>query len=118
MYCVNCGANVQPEQRFCATCGKPTGATPAPPPAAPPLGRVARHARTVGILWIAFAALSLLRGGSRILGSHFIRMSGYWYNDTPWGAPLHHLIPAALSFFGMVSLILACAGFAVGWGLL
>ncbi len=70
MYCSRCGQAVS-TQSYCPNCGAPTGipapvagvpgAPGFPVPAGFPGARVARHLRTVGILWVAFSVYLLLR---------------------------------------------------------
>jgi hypothetical protein len=128
MFCTHCGASVRADQRFCGVCGTsvaaPEVASPvAPAPVAsagsPPLGRVAKHVRMLGILWIVLSAIHLLRGGGRLLGARMVGMMGRaWSDDVPWGWPVGHIVPPFLSFMALISLILAAAGFAAGWGLM
>src|SRR5215472_8584338 len=130
MFCTHCGANVQPAQRFCGSCGTPVaalGSAPtgpgAPRPEAPVaqfgLGRVARHVRMLGVLWIAISAIHLLRGGGRLIGARIVGFVGRgWSDDVPWAWPVGHILPAFLSFTGLISLVLAALGFVSGWGLL
>jgi hypothetical protein len=83
------------------------------------LGRVARHVRMLGVLWIALSALHLLRGGGRLIGARIVGFVGRgWSDDVPWGWPVGHVLPAFLSVMGLISLVLAALGFVAGWGLL
>lgn len=121
MFCNYCGAEIQADQQFCGSCGKPAGPVTgsAAPPAPSPAGRVARHARLLAILWIAFSALQLLRSGGRLIGARVLgRMGHVWFDDMPWGWPMGHLIPTILSIVGLLSLALAITGFLIGFGLL
>lgn len=122
MFCTHCGANFQEGQRFCGACGSPLLQTaPLSPAAAPPAptGRLARHLRILGVLWIALSAIHLLRGAGRLIGARAIAMFGPdWFDSRPWGWPVGHMLPAFLSLTGLISLGLAVAGFAAGWGLL
>jgi hypothetical protein len=45
-------------------------------------------------------------------------MGRAWSDDVPWGWPVGHIVPAFLSFTGLISLVLASLGFVAGWGLL
>src|SRR5215467_11633386 len=118
MFCTHCGANVEPGHRFCGSCGTSVAA-PDPAPTgpvslassrsagSPSLGRVARHVRMLGVLWIAISAIHLLRGGGRLIGARMVGMMGRaWSDDMPWGWPVGHIVPAFLSFTGLISLIL------------
>ena len=83
------------------------------------MGRVGRHVRMLGVLWIALSAIHLLRGSGRLLGARMVGMVGRaWSDDVPWGWPVGHIVPPFLSFMGLISLILAVAGFVAGWGLM
>ena len=116
MFCNFCGAQLQADQRFCGSCG---GAVAVGPPIRSTEGRVAGQVRLLGILWIAFSAIRLLRGGRTLFGAGVVRVVGLgWFDDVPWGWPVGHVVPVFLSVVGMLTLILAVAGFAVGWGLL
>lgn len=122
MFCNYCGGQIQPDQRFCASCGK--AATPGAPAAAaasvaPAAGRVARHVRMLAVFWIALSALNLLRGGGRLMGARMLHVWGRgWFDDASWGWPVGDILPAILSIIGLLSLILAVAGFFVGFGLM
>ena len=130
MFCTQCGASVQPGQKFCGSCGTsaaPPGPTvasfvaPAPSSSSgsPSLGRVARHVRMLGVLWIAFSAIRFFRGGGRLIGARVVGIMGRtWSDDVPWGWPVSHVVPAFLSFTALISLVLAALGFVAGWGLL
>ena len=59
MYCDSCGAELEAGHVFCPKCGKrliPVA------PQTQPVSRVAQHGRLVGILWIAYSALTTLVG--------------------------------------------------------
>ncbi len=83
MFCTHCGASVQADQRLSGVCGASVSSVPIAPgqgapaapvtSAAPPgLGRVARHGRMLGVLWIALSAIHLLRGVGRLLGARML----------------------------------------------
>lgn len=128
MFCTHCGASIQADQRFCGACGSPLFPSGQPAPVSPALvapsvrsglGRVARHVRILGVLWIAISAIHLLRGTARFIGARMIGLAGAdWYGGAPWGWRVGHFLPPFLSFMGLISLVLAAAGFAAGWGLL
>lgn len=125
MFCNQCGGEVQPNQRFCSSCGKaapPTGPPPAPPAGpvyAPGAGRVARHVKMLAVFWIALSALNLLKSGGRFFGARVIGAYGHgWFDDAGWGFPVGDILPAVLSTMGLISLALAAIGFVVGFGLM
>jgi hypothetical protein len=60
MYCSKCGQAIG-SQTFCPNCGTPTGVPRVPGMPYPYMGgRIARHLRTLGILWIVFAVYMVL----------------------------------------------------------
>src|ERR1043166_3967827 len=127
MFCTHCGASIATDQRFCGSCGKavepdtvaPVGTSPVAPSVRSTSGRVARHLRTLGVLWIALSAPHLLRGAASFVGARMAGIVGQgWFDDASWGWPVGHFIPALLTFVGLASLLLAAAGFTAGWGVL
>jgi hypothetical protein len=123
MFCNHCGGDVQPNQRFCSSCGKaavtPAAAAPSGPYVSPSAGRVARHLKMLAVLWIALSALNLLKAGGRLVGARVIGAWGRgWFDDAGWGFPAGEILPAVLSTMGMLSLVLAAIGFVVGFGLM
>jgi hypothetical protein len=127
MFCNHCGGEVQPNQRFCSSCGKAAAPAAPPAPAHPPAGpaynpaagRVERHLRMLAVFWIALSAINLLRGGGRLFGARVVGVWGRnWFDDAGWGFPAGEIIPAILSTMGMISLVLAAIGFVVGFGLI
>lgn len=92
MYCSKCGQPIN-AQTYCPNCGTPTGVV-APAAEVPLLqaSRVARHLRTLGILWVAYSIyvvlhwlliLPLLNGW---LGGNGVWMEG---SNTWIYAPFH-----------------------------
>src|ERR1700693_2642385 len=123
MFCNHCGGEVQPNQRFCSSCGKaaviPAAAAPSGPYVSASAGRVARHLKMLAVLWIALSALNLLKAGGRLVGARVIGAWGRgWFDDAGWGFPAGEILPAVLSTMGMLSLVLAAGGFVVGFGLM
>src|SRR5258706_9978377 len=57
MFCDQCGTQLQPAQQTCARCGKPVLG-----PTAYRRNRVQEHVRLVGILWMAYSALTAVGG--------------------------------------------------------
>ena len=123
MYCNHCGGEVQPNQRFCGSCGKPSVVPAAPvqpnPTLSPSAGRVARNIKMLAVFWIALSALNLLKAGGRMIGARVIGAWGHdWFDDRGWGFPVGDILPAVLSTMGMIALVLAGIGFVVGFGLM
>lgn len=86
MYCSGCGQPVPPGQQFCPNCGRPDTAPASMASPAYFYTRVHRHIQPLSILWIAYAAwtvlgwlmaMSIFHG---MLGGYF----GHW-NHGPWG---------------------------------
>lgn len=109
MYCNGCGAELQAGANFCGRCGKPM--SPAAQIAQP--GRMERHLRVVGILWIVAGALFLLPG-LLLMG-----VGGVAHAVVPPEEVLaRELGPVVLSILGSTLTLVAVGGMLVGWGLL
>ena len=106
MYCDRCGAELQDAQNFCPMCGKPTK----PTSLGSAQGRVAGHARLVGILWIALSAIRLIPGVVLL----FLFQPGSF--ALPPEVP--GFVQGLLQFIGVCFLAAAAVGVATGWGLL
>jgi len=108
MFCNRCGATVQPDYNVCPKCGQALTGTVV----SASTGRLERHLRTLGTLWIIAGALFLIPsiallavgGAARFLiaGSEMGRVLG----------------PVVLSLIGCTLLIVAAGGICVGWGLM
>jgi len=116
MFCTYCRSPLQPDQRYCGRCGNPAPPNFQSPPSA---GRVASHARGLGMLWIAFSALRLLRGGGVLVGARMVHLIGReWSDDVPWAWPAGDVFHSFLSFLGLMAVLMAVIGFLAGFGLL
>jgi zinc-ribbon domain len=108
MYCDQCGTQLPDNARFCSTCGKALGGLAAAPAAPSGAGRVARHIRILGILWLVLSGLRLVPGLAMmaLFGSHrFIP-----------GVPFFvHNIVSGIGFLFVAG---ALVGLAAGWGLI
>lgn len=108
MYCSHCGVGVQPEQKFCAACGKPLG----PLPAAPGVrSRVQSHLQLLGVLWIAYAGLKVLAS----LAVLFVGKVILPHVQLPLEA---RFVPGLISTIAWGLLITSAAGILAGGGLL
>jgi hypothetical protein len=109
MFCDQCGTQLQPAQQSCARCGKPVLG-----PVGYRRNRVQEHVRLVGILWMAYSALTVVAGvvltivARTIFGGHF---NGPPPEVSAWLGPF-------LTFIAGIILIKGAAGFIAGWGLL
>ncbi len=71
------------------------------------------------MLWIAFSALHLLRGGGVLMGARMVRLIGRdWSDDVPWAWPAGDVFHSFLSFLGAMAILMALTGFLAGFGLL
>jgi len=110
MFCDSCGASLQPGQGYCTRCSKQVIG-----PVVEGSGRVARHAHLLGILWIAYSAMSLIGGVILMIVSHTI-FGPLGLPSMPGGPPM--FIRPLLSAIAVVLLVKAAAGLAAGLGLL
>jgi zinc-ribbon domain len=94
MYCSGCGQLIPPGQQFCPHCGRPVTASPMPNVPPPYFyTRVHRHIQSLAILWIAYAAWTILGWliAMSIFGGMFHSYFGHW-NHGPWGEfPFGHM---------------------------
>jgi ABC-type glycerol-3-phosphate transport system permease component len=84
----------------------------------PAEGRMARHLRLLGVLWIVFSVMHLFRGGGRLLGARVFHLIDHSFGDVPWAWPVGNFFGSVLSFVGAFSVIIAIACFVAGYGLL
>jgi|YelNatPaOPRAMG01_1025707.scaffolds.fasta_scaffold13919_6 hypothetical protein len=126
MFCDKCGASILPGQKYCSNCGKQIGTLAGPPtpePASPPQnipmgvakGRIEKHVRILGILWIVASILGLIPGIWFFIGSgvamHFLPLYHIGFPFPPFLWPLAGVI-------GTFLLASSVAGLLAGWGLL
>jgi len=106
MFCVGCGAVLQPGQSFCAGCGKPTGHVPL----VPVQSRLAGHMRLLAILWFAVSAFRMIPG--LVLLTIFGAGGGFLPVEVP------AFVPGLLQMIGFAFIGAAAVGLVAGWGLL
>lgn len=109
MFCNRCGAQLQPDFNLCPKCGAAVGA----PAAVPfPAGRLQRHLRTVGILWIVVGVLWVIPSLVLMGISHapHLMMGDEMFT--------HAFMPPMMFSLGIVFLVIAAGGVLVGWGLM
>jgi hypothetical protein len=109
MFCNRCGMQLQPDFNICPKCGAPVGTGTAP---SVPTGRLQRHLRTLGILWIAVGVLWIIPSLVLMGLSHapHIMMGDEMFT--------HAFMPPMLLSLGIVFLAIAAGGILVGWGLM
>jgi hypothetical protein len=110
MFCDACGAALQAGQGYCTRCGKQVIG-----PVVAGSGRVARHTHLLGILWIAYSAVSAIGGVVLMIVAHTI-FGPFRFPNMPGGPPM--FLRPLLSFIAIVLLCKAAAGIAAGVGLL
>lgn len=110
MFCDSCGVTLQAGQGYCIRCGKQVIG-----PVVAGSGRVARHLHLLGILWIAYSAISLVGGVVLMIVAHTI-FGRLGLPSMPGGPPA--FIRPLLSMIAVVLLIKAAIGIAAGWGIL
>lgn len=112
MFCNRCGAQLQPDFNLCPKCGAPVSA---PVGTSPPLvrtGRLARHLRTVGILWIVVGVLWIIPSLVLMGISH---APHFMIGDEMFSRAF---MPPMMFTLGLVFLSIAALGIFVGWGLM
>ena len=110
MFCDSCGATLQAGQGYCTRCGKQVIG-----PVIAGSGRVARHVHLLGILWIAYSAISLLGGVALVIISQTI-FGPLGLPHMPGGPP--PFVRPLLFTIGCALLLKAAAGIAAGLGLM
>jgi hypothetical protein len=116
MFCNRCGTQIQPAYSVCPKCGDPVIAAgvsfPKTAPSSARSGRVQRHLRTLGILWVVVGALWIIPSLVLMGLSH---SSHIVIGDDMF---THAFMPPMLFSMGSIFLIVAAGGILVGWGLM
>lgn len=114
LFCNHCGAQSQPDFRLCPKCGTPV-ASDAPVSgaiAATTTGKLERHLRILGILWIVVGVLWIIPSLVLMGLSHAPHLM---IGDEMF---THPFMPPVLFSIGSVFLVIAAGGILVGWGLM
>ena len=106
MYCVGCGAQLEPGVRFCAGCGKPSGNTPL----MPVQSRLAGHMRLLAILWFAVSAFRMIPG--------IVLLTMFGSNFTFLPPEVPPFVSGIIQTVGYLFIGGAVIGLIAGWGLL
>ncbi len=109
MYCVRCGAALQPGHNFCAGCGNVTGNVPATA-AVPAQNRLPEQLRLLAILWFGMSAFRM------IPGLIIVTMSGFIGRFLPPDVPA--FVPWIIEWVGFLFIGGAAIGLIAGQGLL
>jgi hypothetical protein len=109
MFCNRCGTQLQPDFNLCPKCGAPVGA---PSAVRSPTGRLQRHLRTLGILWIIVGVLWVIPSLVLMGISHapHLMMGDEMFT--------HAFMPPMMFSLGIVFLVIAAGGVLAGWGLM
>lgn len=106
MYCAQCGAKIEEGQKFCNACGGPVSQAMV----AQGQGRMPKHLKLLGILWVAISVLHLVPGiGLIFFGSFALPFIPFHVRAL--------VVPIAM-MAGIFFLASAILGILAGWGLL
>jgi zinc ribbon protein len=111
MFCNQCGTQLQPDFVVCPKCGTPVAASISSIPAAT-RGRLQRHLRILGILWIIIGVLWIIPSFVLMGLSHSPRI---FIGDEMF---TRAFVPPVLFSLGSIFLVVAAGGILVGWGLM
>jgi len=112
MFCDSCGAPLGVGQSYCKQCGKAVVG-----PVTPGSGRVARHTHLLGVLWIAYSAISLVGGVVLAIVANTVFLHFRDLDAEMRGGPPPFVRPM-LMFIACALLVKAIIGIAAGLGLL
>lgn len=113
MFCNRCGAQLQPDFNLCPKCGAPVSGPQVPlQQTGAPAGRLERHLRILGILWIVVGVLWIIPSLVLMGLSHapHIMIGDEMFTRS--------FMPPMFFSLGAVFLIIAAGGILVGWGLM
>jgi len=118
MYCDSCGTPIETGRGYCSKCGKAIVGTQ---PVAI-VNRVAQHAQILGILWIAYSALTVLIGCMMLFFfQHFVPTILRYQPPQQQGPPpevIFGMIRPFLHFLAILLFAKGIAGILAGIGLL
>jgi uncharacterized membrane protein (DUF2068 family) len=123
MYCSGCGKVLASGQGFCPQCGRPAAPQVPPVPGFQfQMESYAGKVRALGILWFAYAVVSLVLGAVGLTVAHEFLFGhfGPWMNG-PWSrGPLPPMWfgPVILHFAWAILVARTCLALVAGWGLL
>lgn len=110
MFCDRCGTRVDSPANFCPSCGRSFTAAGQPGvPYAAAGGRVVRHVRTLGILWLVYAGLRILQS---IALNTFVNNDWWLLGHTPF------FVHGIMRGVGAFMLLAGVVGALAGWGLM
>ncbi|MEO5935962.1 MAG: hypothetical protein ABIP81_02005 [Terriglobales bacterium] len=113
MFCDACGAQVNSDQRFCGTCGKPLGMVVAGRFSS----RVADHRQILGILWVVYGVFHLVGAAILFVMAHTFFPHIANLPQSRGGPPLTFLVPL-ITFISILILAKGLLALAGGVGLL
>jgi len=121
MFCSGCGHQLDAGQPVCRQCGRPVA------PLAPPipgfefqLASYSSKIKTLGILWLVYAGLSMILGAAAMTFAKAFFEGGLapWFHSQMGQMPPSWVIPAAFHFAWLVLALRAVLCVIAGWGLL
>jgi hypothetical protein len=112
LFCNQCGTELQPDYKLCPKCGQSIG-PPVRPGATTSPGRLERHLRTLGILWIVAGALFLIPSVIALAVGSIAHIA------IPGSEGMVRAMgPLVLYLIGGSLLLVGAGGICVGWGLM
>jgi hypothetical protein len=117
MFCSGCGHALEPGQEFCPQCGRAGAPAPLVPGIEYQVAGYANKIRTLGILWLVFAGLSLLFGFAGLAFARAFLSGGLggWMHG-----PMQPMwiFPALMRFAWVILVGRAVLAAVAGWGLM
>ena len=121
MFCSGCGHSLETGQPVCLQCGRPV-APPAPPiPGFEfQLASYSGKVKTLGVLWLVYAGLSMILGIAAMSFAKAFFEGGFgpWFHGHMGQMPPDWVIPAAFHFAWIMLAMRAVLCVVAGWGLL
>ena len=119
MFCVHCGAGVEPAHQYCGSCGKAVGmaAQPGVMRAASP-STTEQHLPILGVLWMIRGALRLAGAAALLfVGNALFPWLAGWTHE-PMEGFVSGFIPGILRLSAMAAGLVGLGSVAVGYALL
>ena len=112
MFCNRCGTQLQPDFNLCPKCGNRVGGGTSNLAASFRPGRLERHLRILGILWMVIGVLWIIPS---LVLMGLSRAPHLMIGDEMF---THAFMPPMFFSLGVLFLVIAAAGILVGWGLM
>ena len=111
MFCNRCGTQLQPDFNLCPKCGNRVGSGTSNLAVSSRPGRLERHLRILGILWMVVGVLWIIPS---LVLMGLSRAPHLMIGDEMF---THAFMPPMFFSLGVLFLAIAAAGILVGWGL-